>query len=427
MKFLKRRKGRIPSGANAADTTIEDIRTQGGLAGSKTLENMTLEDWTKYSNGRGIPFNQLFSPDDNLDWEHEGAGVDSTYIVAHKSTSVTKSFDVAVDNKQATVWKGDGGQTGGNAFYIDGIPHPELRLKAGTYRFYQKHISNKTAGGLHHPISFYTAEDKSGDLDDTKIRYFREDNDLGTPGDQIQEFTGVSKRTDYINSIDNAATNDFSQYKYYVELTVDDTLPADFWYQCTAHGYMGMRIVNEAATGGGGANAINDLTDVNNGGVQNGDSLIWDSGGYIAKPALENQFAAVKQSVTNSDVQLHPTLRNNFGGRVVVDASGQTSGHVVLDLGQLYDAGFQKQRTMSFEIYEKTGQAMNVKAINQTASPLNLEANRKTYDNQSRGGGATDDHLRLEQNDEFQLGLDVDQVLIIYCDGTDWYHEFRAL
>ena len=95
---------------------------------------------------------------------------------------------------------------------------------------------------------------------------------------------------------------------------------------------MGMRIINEAApSGGGGANAINDLTDVNNGGVQNGDSLIWDSGEYVAKPALENQFAAVKQTVTNSDVQLHPTLRNNFGGRIVVDASGQTTGHVVLD------------------------------------------------------------------------------------------------
>ena len=417
MRFLKRKKDRIPSGAAATgDSKAQILAFMNELPAPDqpaSFEEMELKHWKEYSRRKGgaVPFESIYNKDVDEDWEPYDAATESSYVVRKTNITAgfTKAFDVAVDNKAANSPQPAGS---GNAFYIDGVPQPELRLKAGTYRFYQKHFSNPG-----HPLGFYSQEDKGG---------------AGLlPGQawKRDDLTQYVSLTSYGNALN--ASGDLQGEGYYVELVVDETLPAEFWYQCGAHGNMGWKVINEAAgTGGGGASSMGELADVSGDAPSEGDVLVYDdaSSEYQPKPVLmdlHNQFASRRIDFSVHQVkEFHSTLRNNFGGRIVIDldkdgpnAFDPAQGDKLqLDLSQLYDMN-PMPKTMNFEIFSVGTDPFEVEVANPASGPT-TGAQILHSDIQPT--------LSVNEDATSVISIDEGQMMIIYCNGASWYYEIRS-
>ena len=413
MKFLKRRKDKVPSGV---PVDIAAIRGIPGIPADVTTDQMSLSDWKIVADNQGIPFEQVYNKDNDLDWEQDDSLVDSTFF-GSGSSAVLKKFNVAVDNKVPSVWKGDPAQQGGNAFYIDGIPHPELRLKAGTYRFFQRHISNAfdnagaALGGGAHPLRFYTQEDKSGLLETanpTKVIYWDGDSSVGGFADYEAVFIGLGN--------DQAARDGFQGMGLYVELVVDETLPAEFWYGCDNHGYMGMKIINEAAAAGGGASVADDLGDISTGGAVDGDALIKVGDSFVPRKVAVGEVVSVTHTAdANPNVfALHADLAGGLGGRIILDLDNNANTlSIELDLEEL-EASTPK--TMNFEIFSVGTRPFDVRVKNNDG--LGDRTLKSVVSPSLSLDGLIDDQQTISVGEG--------QMMIVYCDGISWYYEIRS-
>lgn len=428
MLFLKRKVGRIPSGANVEDDTIEKIRTQGGLAGDKTLENMTLEDWRQYATARGIPMYQLYDKDETLDWDNvENDNAIQKAAAPSTSTAVIRKFHVAVDNKNPNLYPEAGGS--GNAYYIDGRHAPELRLRKGTYRFYQRHFSNAT-----HPLVFRTNNESNGhESVSAKLWYgYTDVTDPANPSEIRQsEYDGSSWVFNTTPYGDGGLTFDptNANWDHYVDLTITDATPREFYFACGAHSKMGWKIINEsAAIGGGGANSTGELNDVADSAPADGEALVYNASNnrYEPKPLLadlHNQFASRRIDFDPSGgghgaKDLTPTLNNNFGGRIVVDGTDfdpAQGDKLTLDLGSLYSLN-PLPKTMNFEIYMSDAGAFEIELLNSVnAGDKVLKSDIQT--NKTVPWNSTTEKIEVLTGGKF---------IILYCNGTNWHYEFRS-
>ena len=429
MLFLKRKVGRIPSGANVEDDTIEKIRSQGGLAGEKTLDNMTLNDWRQYATNRGIPMHQLYDKDETLDWENvESDNVIQKAAAPATSTAIVRKFHVAVDNKDPNLYPEATGST--NAYYIDGRHAPELRLRKGTYRFYQRHFSNAS-----HPLVFRTDNSSNGHEGvSAKLWYgYTDITDPANPTEIRQsEYDGSSWTTNSTPYGEAGLTFDptNANWDHYVDLTITDSTPREFYYACGAHSKMGWKIINESAAVGGGASSANDLSDISTAGVADGEALVYNDGNSRFEPQpimldLHNQFAARRIDFQVHQVkEMHSTFKNNFGGRIVIDldiggANEFDSGagdKLQLDLSQLYDMNpFPK--TMNFEIYSVGTDPFTIELANPASGPT-TGAQVLHSDIQPT--------LSVNEDATATISCGEGQMVIIYCNGASWYYEIRS-
>ena len=417
MRFLKRRKDRIPSGAQGTgDSKAQILGFMNELPIGEqpaSFEEMELKHWKEYSRRKGgaVPFETIYNKDEDLDWEQDDSAVDSTYVVkkTQQNASYLKAFDVAVDNKAANSPQPAGS---GNAYYIDGVPQAEIRLRAGTYRFYQRHFSNQG-----HPLGFYSQEDKGG-------------SGL-IPGQTWKKDAGATSFVDFAGySGDLNGSGDLQADGFYVELVVDSSLPPEFWYQCGVHGQMGWKVINEAASAGGGASSMGELADVSGDAPAEGDVLVYDdaSSEYQPKPVLldlHNQFASRRIDFSVHQVkEFHSTLRNNFGGRIVIDldkdgpnAFDPAQGDKLqLDLSQLYDMN-PMPKTMNFEIFSVGTDPFEVEVANPASGPT-TGAQILHSDIQPT--------LSVNEDATSVISIDEGQMMIIYCNGASWYYEIRS-
>ena len=429
MLFLKRKVGRIPSGANVEDDTIEKIRTQGGLAGDKTLDNMTLNDWRQYASARGIGMHQLYDKDETLDWENvESDNVIQKAAAPATSTAIARKFHVAVDNKDPNAYPEAGGS--GNAYYIDGRHAPELRLRKGTYRFYQRHFSNDT-----HPLVF-RSDNASNGHEELPVKLWYGYTDVTDPANPAEirqsEYDGSSWVFNTTPYGDGGLTFDptNANWEHYVDLTITDATPREFYYACGAHSKMGWKIINESAAIGGGATNANDLSDISTGGVQDGEALVYNDGNSRFEPQpilqdLHNQFADRRIDFQVHQVkEMHSTLKNNFGGRIVIDldiggANEFDSGagdKLQLDLSQLYDMS-PMPKTMNFEIFSRGTDPFTVELANPASGPT-TGAQVLQSDIQSP--------ISVNEDATATISIGEGQMLVIYCSGASWYYEIRS-
>jgi len=426
MLFLKRKVGRIPSGVNPEDDTIEKIRTQGGLGIDKTLENMKLEDWRQYANARGIGMHQLYDKDEDLDWENvENDNAIQKAAAPSTSTAIIRKFHVAVDNKDPNLYPEAGGSA--NAYYINGRHAPELRLRKGTYRFYQKHFSNDT-----HPLVFRTNNVGNGH-EGVGAKLWYGYTDISNPASPTEvrqsEYDGSSWIFNTTPYGDGGLTFDPTRtdWEHYVDLTITDATPREFYFACGAHEKMGWKIINESAAVGGGATSANDLSDISTGGVQNGEALVYNDGPGRFEPQpilqdLHSQFADRRIDFQVNEVKsLHSTLKNNFGGRIVIDLdvggpnafNSGAGDKIQLDLGQLYDIS-PLPKTMNYEIFSRgtdpfTVELSNVAGYGDKVLQSDIQA-----------------PISVNENATATISVGEGQMLVIYCSGASWYYEIRS-
>ena len=449
MKFLKRRVGRIPSGVHGEDTTIEQIRTRGGLAAEKNLENMTLDDWRKYADARNIPMHQLYDRDNDLDWENVESDNNIQKAAAPTtSTAIIRKFHVAVDNKDPNIYP-EGNAGSANAYYINGRHAPELRLKKGTYRFMQTHRSNGNPSA--HALVFRQDNQFQGLGDDANNNNTNGLTPLNVdlvygyldPGNNFNRVV-VSDWIDnsWSGGVGNVNNNDLTPYdlannpnnwEYFVELTIKDNTPREFYYACNAHGKMGWKIINESApvSGGGGATTVSDLTDVSDASPADNEVLVYNDGTNQYEPQpimldLHNQFASRRIDFSVHQIkELSPPLRNNFGGRIVIDLDigganefdASAGDKIQLDLAQMYDMNpFPK--TMNFEIYSRGTDPFTVELVNPAANPNVAGAQILHSDIQAP--------ISVNEDATGTISIGEGQMLIIYCNGASWYYEIRS-
>lgn len=433
MKFLKRRIGRIPSGVNPEDTDINAIRARGGLGAEKNLENMTLDDWRKYADARNIPMHQLYDRDNDLDWENVESDNNIQKAAAPTtSTAIIRKFHVAVDNKDPNIYP-EGNAGSANAYYINGRHAPELRLRKGKYRFYQKHRSN-----ANHPLVFRTDNTSNGhESVSAKLWYgYTDISDPANPAEIRQsEYDGnswVFNTTPYGEAgltFDPTNTN----WEHYVDLTITDATPREFYFACGAHSKMGWKIINESAPvgGGGGATTVSDLTDVSDGAPADNEALVYNDAAnqYEPRPILldlHNQFASRRIDFSVHQIkELHSTLKNNFGGRVIIDMDVGGANEfdpaqgdkIQLDLAQMYDMNvFPK--TMNFEIYSRGTDPFTVELVNPASNPNVAGAQILHSDIQAP--------ISVNEDATGTISIGEGQMLIIYCNGASWYYEIRS-
>ena len=403
MRFLKRRKDRIPSGAQGTgDSKAQILAFMNELPIAQqpaSFEEMELKHWKEYSRRKGgaVPFETIYNKDEDLDWEQDDSAVDSTYVVKKtaQNASYLKAFDVAVDNKAANSPQPAGS---GNAYYIDGVPQAEIRLRAGTYRFYQRHFSNSG-----HPMGFYSQENKGGS---GLIAGQTWKKDAGATS--FVDFTGYSA--------DLNSSGDLGAEGFYVELVVDSSLPPEFWYQCGVHGQMGWKVINEAASAGGGASAVGELNDVDTAGAEDGDALIRVGGNFIPqKVLLAEQLVHVNHIATVGDDQLniHLAVEDKIGGRIVLNLDD--------------DGGADIHKIMLDELLSRTPVTMNFEIFSKGTKPFTVEVENDGGDGIQRilkSFVSPDVPVADGNTQSIQIGEG--QMMILFCDGVDWYYEIRS-
>ena len=414
MKFLKRRKDKMPSGVNENDVSINDVitfadATFGGnpLAG-KTLATMELADWKLYAEARGIPFENIYNKDEVLDWEQDDSQVDSVYIQKNSSNAVSKEFDVAVDNKGPN-FPGSGGGSA-NGYYINGVPHPELRLKAGTYRFYQRHPSND-----NHPFSFYTTEGKDALV-----------------ANQTYGFQGgaIVDNATYAANLNGSL--DLPADAHYVQIVVDETLPAEFYYQCGAHAYMGWKVINEAASAGGGAASSDELSDMSTAGAEDGEALVYNAAQsrFEPQPIMTADASFASEFVlwtADADTRtIHQFFAGKMGGRIVIDDVNYSEPNdmIELNLHELY--GNPLRKSMNFEIFSVGTKPFRVTMLNDdgNVNQDSPEVVARDFFSYVQPAGGPNTTVAPYSGNNILVGEG--QMLIIFCDGTRWRWEIRS-
>ena len=367
MRFLKRKKDRVPSGAQAqGDSKAQILQLMNQLPPDdqpNSFEEMELKHWKEYSRRKEglVPFETIYNKDVDEDWEPYDAATESSYVVRKTNITAgfTKAFDVAVDNKAANSPQPDGS---GNAFYIDGVPQPELRLKAGTYRFYQKHFSNPG-----HPLGFYDTEGKDALIPGQSWRR-----------DDLTQYVSLASYRDAL-----AASVDLQGEGYYVELVVDETLPAEFWYQCGQHPQMGWKVINEAAGLGG--------------------------------PSLGDQLVHVNHiaTVNNDQLDIHLAVEDKLGGRIVLDLDNE--------------GGTDVYKIMLDELLQKTPVTMNFEIFSKGTKPFSVVVENDGGDNTARSlKSFVSAPVDLAEGASQSIEVGEGQMMILFCDGVDWYYEIRS-
>ena len=402
MRFLKRRKDRVPSGVKAGDDAAVIIGLMDQLPIAQRpadIQSMELRHWKEYARRRqadGIQFENIYDKDEDLDWEQDDAAVDSTYVVKRTSSNASylKAFDVAVDNKAANSPSAGGSS---NAFYINGVPQAELRLKAGTYRFYQRHDSNQG-----HPLAFYFQEGKiNGQI----------------PGQTWKRNDGTTypSSNEYGNAL-NTSPNRQAE-GYYVELVVDGSLPSEFWYQCASHPQMGYKVINEAAgVGGGGATVADELGDISTAGSSEGDALVKVGDSFVPRKVVQGEIASVTHvaDANPNTFELHTDFVGSIGGRVILDLENNANGLAIeIDMETL-ESSFPK--TMNFEVFSVGTKPFSVRVYNEDG------AGNRTLKSIVSPALELNGALNEEQTIEVGEG----QMLVVFCDGVSWYYEIRS-
>ena len=403
MRFLKRRKDRIPSGAQGTgDSKAQILAFMNELPIAQqpaSFEEMELKHWKEYSRRKGgaVPFETIYNKDEDLDWEQDDSAVDSTYVVKKtaQNASYLKAFDVAVDNKAANSPQAAGS---GNAYYIDGVPQAEIRLRAGTYRFYQRHFSNSG-----HPLGFYSEENKGG-------------SGL-IAGQTWKKDAGATSFVDFAGySADLNSSGDLGAEGFYVELVVDSSSPPEFWYQCGVHQNMGWKVINEAASAGGGASAVGELNDVDTAGAEDGDALIRVGGNFVPqKVLLAEQLVHVNHIATTGQdlLNIHLAVEDKIGGRIVLnlDDEGGADTHKIM-LDELLS---RTPVTMNFEIFSKGTKPFTVEVENDGGDGIQRILKSFVSPDVSVPDGNTQ-----------PIEIGEGQMMILFCDGVDWYYEIRS-
>lgn len=392
LALVKRRKENWPSGI---PHNVGNVGTLNGYsAGYNFPDNdinidwssVTLEHWMQL----GQSLNAAWTVDDILtDGDFEESDSSNTVKVSHQSTSseIIKKFYVSVDTKDQSRYPEEyAAGHSSNAYYIDGYHAPELRLKKGKYRFLQKHTSN---GG--HPLAFLDTNaggglTGSGALDphilkldiDLEYGYFNSQN-----GSDV-----VVSSWEGANQAWNPVSNDFSSWglnpsnvngwEYYVDITIRDGTPREFYYVCGAHLKMGWKIINEDAQ----------------------------------HTVLKSEVLDNKPDFTggNVDYNIANDLVGKIGGRIIIDTDTE-GDRVSLDLETLNQNNFQK--TLNFEI-QSVGLAtpaadFTVKVYNSGASELKLNSYWNPVGGFSVNAGvasASGANLTIQGN----------QILVIWCD-----------
>ena len=473
IRIIKRKKSKWPSGIPHSTDNVNTLR--GYDASYNTLPNEEPldpnKDWSIVSLQHWVQLSKSLDASNTIDTVYP-AGEASNFEYPEgdavlglspmsptaPSTSIVRSFDVVVASKDNDRYPEGGGS--GNAFYVDGHHAPEMRLKRGTYRFYQIDSSNNS----HKFV-------------------FRPDNSAGgMPDDATLQSLNINLLYGYVNSADgssytaaswdgNTWTNSLDAYTPsnwgpgtaqptwlpFVDITIKDNTPREFFYACHQGGHIGMgwKIINEEADLGGGPvqsdwnegdagadsyiqnkpiipSVIGDLSNVSAAAAVNGQALVWNVSNAQFEPEniLDNNFAAVHESNIAGDEPIHSPLKNNYGGRIVYD-NIQAGGQVFLDLAQ-FD-GYSMVKTMNFEIYHRNNQTFTVEIRNTAGSIRELRSHRITYDNYTNHGIGTalaNDNvykIELDNGDVETITINPSQMLVMYCDGTYWYHELRAI
>ena len=219
------------------------------------------------------------------------------------------------------------GQASG-VFYIDGVEKPVLNLVRGmTYIFDQTDDTNKSYGGLYHPLMFSLTENgalvEGGGHYNVGVVYLI-DNDPVPMSTYVSKFTSATTRK--------------------VLLTVKSVTPAQIFYWCHFHTNQGNSLnVSDPGTG-----SYNDLTDkptipVDLGDLTDTGSLLFDGayGSLTGAPTIPSTILDLGITDGNVDQVLRTDGAGNFtfvdqtGG----SGSGDTFKTIVSDDGQTIASG----------------------------------------------------------------------------------------
>ena len=105
------------------------------------------------------------------------------------------------------------GQGSGNAYYLDGLESPALRLSGtdSSYKYYYR-FDQSDSSNSGHPLRFYLDADKT---------------------------------TEYTTGVTNTGSSPApGSSGAYTQIAVDETTPNILYYQCSSHGYMGNHVTS---------------------------------------------------------------------------------------------------------------------------------------------------------------------------------------
>ena len=143
-----------------------------------------------------------------------GSKIGLPFPEENASSSAPKIITVTVDSKSGNhPYQGVGS---GNAYYLDGLEAPALRLT-----------------GVDSSNSAYA-------------QYYRFDqSDSSNSGHPLRFYLDSAKSTEYTTGVTNTGSSPApGSSGAYTQIAVDETTPNILYYQCSSHGYMGNHVTN---------------------------------------------------------------------------------------------------------------------------------------------------------------------------------------
>ena len=179
---------------------------------------------------------------------------------------------------------------------------------------------------------------------------------------------------------------------------------------------MGWKVINEAASAGGGASTVGELNDIDTTGVEDGDALIRVGGNFVPqKVILAEQLVHVNHVSTanNDELNIHLAVQDKIGGRIVLDldAEGGSDVHKII-LDELLS---RTPVTMNFEIFSKGTKPFSVLVENDGQD--NIARSLKSF---------VSSPVDLADGASEPIEVGEGQMMILFCDGVDWYYEIRS-
>ena len=179
---------------------------------------------------------------------------------------------------------------------------------------------------------------------------------------------------------------------------------------------MGWKVINEAASAGGGASAVGELNDVDTAGAEDGDALIRVGGNFIPqKVLLAEQLVHVNHiaTVNNDQLNIHLAVQDKVGGRIVLnlDDEGGSDTHKI----QLDELLSRTPVTMNFEIFSKGTKPFSIEVENDGGD--GIQRILKSF---------VSPDLPVADGNTQSLQVGEGQMMILFCDGEDWYYEIRS-
>ena len=179
---------------------------------------------------------------------------------------------------------------------------------------------------------------------------------------------------------------------------------------------MGWKVINEAASAGGGASAVGELNDVDTAGAEDGDALIRVGGNFIPqKVLLAQQIAHVNHIATEGAdlLNIHLAVEDKVGGRIVLDLDNEGGADVhKIVLDELLS---RTPVTMNFEIFSKGTKPFSVLVENDGGDGIGRSL--KSFVSQP---------VDLADGASQSIEIGEGQMMILFCDGADWYYEIRS-